>query len=156
MRRRTLLASLSAAATTAVAGCSALAGEPESSTTPTAWEATTVDGSNRSRRDVERPSAEQNVVLANRDDEAHWVWLSVVERKSGIEMYEARRELEPESETPVYPIEDADPEGVQSYRCTLELDDAAASAVLWTNTCYGDVTLAVESDGTLAGSVETC
>lgn len=157
MRRRALLATLSGAATTAVAGCSALSARGSGTTEKPAFrEPTTVDGSNRARRDVERPSADQTVVLANRDDDPHWVWLSVVERKSGLERYETRRELEPASETPVYPIVDADPEGVQSYRCTLELDDRTTSTVLWTNSCHGDVTLVVEADGTLAGDVETC
>ncbi|NHN40297.1 hypothetical protein G9C85_01430 [Halorubellus sp. JP-L1] len=159
MHRRTLLGTVgSTVASVGLAGCAGgLPWDSESTTTESGVrEPTTVDGSNRSRHDVERASADHLLVLANRDDDPHRVTYSTTERSTGLDVYTERRTIEPGFDEAVYTLEDAEPRGIQSYECTLELEDGSASTVLWTNQCYGDATLAVTADGDLTASVDTC
>lgn len=154
VNRRTLLAGLGTVAVSSLAGCANSASADDQQTTtaratdgsvPTTAEPATSSGSNgrwRSEADPDLP-----ITVANRNDSAQTVTIRV--SQVGDRRHEETIEIEPGAEKQPYNLRELDPAGIQRYTITAELGEQSASAVVKTSSCYSDVTVRVQKDGSL-------
>lgn len=159
MDRRALLASVAAAGTTTVAGCTGLLEANDTGETTSdrrSPQFSTADAADRERGRPEQVDHEHLVKLENRTDSSREVRMTVFDRRMSVQVYLVNSTYEPRFDDAIYDVADADPTGIQSYEVGIEADGRTASTVLWTNQCYGDVTLTVEGGGELTANVETC
>jgi len=98
------------------------------------------------------PAPDHQITARNDHDEPHELRVVVArtERGERVEtVHESARELAPGSVDSVYNLEDANPDGVQSFAVESSVGGQLAVVVLETSACYGDLEIVVDETGEL-------
>lgn len=179
--RRSVLAALGAAVSTA--GCLTDAGSegPADSTATTATDPTTSTPTDLTATDdpdttgdwvsqaSNEPDPDHSVTLSNEGSETRTVRVRVVREETGEVVFETTRESPPGTEVEAYDLERADPDGIEAFAVCGELVDADAAttdadgesdardcATLRTNACHGNAHITVREGGSLRVIYSIC
>ena len=172
--RRSVLAALGAAVSTA--GCLTDAGSesPADSTATTATDPTTETATTDPASTDDpgtagdwiaqasnEPDPDHSVTLNNEGSETRTVRVRVVREETGETVFEETRESPPGTEVELYDLKRADPDGIEPFAVCGELvgadattdsdgeSDARGCVTLRTNACYGNAHVTVRDDGSL-------
>ena len=128
---------------------------------------TTGDWIDRASR---KPDPDHSVSLVNEGDENRTVRVRVVREASGEPVFDETREAFPGSESELYNLKRADPDGVEAFTVCGELVESTATggtaattangsdasesefrscATIRTNECYGNAYVTIREDGAL-------
>jgi len=98
------------------------------------------------------PAADHQITARNDHDEPHELGVLVARTEDGERaetVHESTRELAPGSVESVYNLQDATPDGVQSFAVESSVGDQVEVVVLETSMCYGDLEIVVDETGEL-------
>jgi hypothetical protein len=104
---------------------------------------------------MNEPNPDHDVGIENQSDEA-WTVTLTVSRESGEVVYEETHEIDPKSDRDVYNLQEADPDGVEAFTVTAEIDGQQESATVETNECYGNAFVAIAEDGEFYVTYSIC
>lgn len=164
MKRRTMISMVGATLwSTTMAGClDADTGADDRSPSPTSSPSPTPTSSPSPTPTEAPPSTESNdpdpdlpIHVENRHDATHTIALTVT-RESGETVHEETYEVTAGADREVYNLDEADPDGVESFEIEATMDDRTASATVETSSCYGEAIVAVSEDGELHVTYSIC
>lgn len=103
------------------------------------------------------PQADHSIYVENRWNRSVNLTLTVVRAESGDVVYGRTWSESPGGEHEVYNLERADPDGVESFRIVLELEDRETRTLdVATDACFGDAFFAVTERGDLDVTYSIC
>jgi hypothetical protein len=162
MERRRFLAACGLAVTT-TAGCLGPAGgdtpsdghETPKTDSPPSPSDVSGDAPPTGEDPMDDPDDDLAVGIENRSNETRTITLTV-SRESGETVYEETHEVEAGTDRDVYNLREADPDGVESFVVTAEIDGTEESATVQTSECYGDAFVAIAEDGDFYVTYAVC
>jgi hypothetical protein len=98
---------------------------------------------------ADQPDADKDVSVENAWNRSVEIDLRVVREATNETVYDETLTLEPGEERTVYNLEDADPDGIESFRVTATARNTTESVTIQTNACYGNAYVEIQDDGTL-------
>lgn len=101
------------------------------------------------------PDPDLPVFASNRHDAAHDLTVTIA-RESGETVYDETQELAPGADREIYNLEDADPDGVETFAVRTATGDQTGSVQVETSGCYGRVEIRITEDGTLDPTYSIC
>jgi hypothetical protein len=97
----------------------------------------------------DQPDPDKAVHVENRWNRSVEIRISVVREATNETVYEETETFEPGADRDVYNLEEASPDGIESFRITATALNATESVTIETNKCYGDAYGTVLEDGTV-------
>ncbi|MFD1597392.1 hypothetical protein [Halobellus rarus] len=97
----------------------------------------------------EQPDADKAIHVENRWNHSVEIRISVVREATNETVYEETETFEPGADRDVYNLEEASPEGIESFRITATARNSTESVTIETNACYGNAYVEITEDGEL-------
>lgn len=106
------------------------------------------------------PEPDHEVTATNQSNETRTVRVWVGREKTGETVFETTKELSPGTETELYNLLEADPDGIETFSVCGRPTDRDANTksceTIRTNACYGNAYVSVDGDGSIEVFYSIC
>lgn len=100
------------------------------------------------------PNPDHPIRIINNDETTQNVTVNVTQHGTVVDTFS--REVNASANVVAYNIRQTDPEGIEEYNITATVGNETDTATVRTNDCFGDITIDIRSDSSLAVSFAIC
>ncbi|WP_435318538.1 twin-arginine translocation signal domain-containing protein [Haloarchaeobius sp. TZWSO28] len=101
------------------------------------------------------PDPDHSVEVDNNHTDTHTLSVTVT-RESGEVVHDETHEVEPGATREIYNLQDAAPDGIESFTIEATMGDQQTSVTIKSSACYGGAIIYITDDGALESTYAIC